>query len=67
MFHVDVAKVDRDIAYVAMVVHVCYKLLFLLFQLFFHTYVAGVFNRISHICFTHILQVSYVVYVLHGF
>jgi hypothetical protein len=27
VFHVDVAKVDRDVAYVAMVVHVCCKLL----------------------------------------
>jgi hypothetical protein len=25
VFHPDVAKIDRDIAYVAMVVHVCYK------------------------------------------
>jgi hypothetical protein len=35
VFHMDVAKVDRDVAYVAMVVHVCCKLLFLMFYLFF--------------------------------
>jgi hypothetical protein len=29
VFHTDVAKVDRDVAYVAMVIHVCCKLLFL--------------------------------------
>jgi hypothetical protein len=40
VFHVDVAKVDWD---VAMVVHVCCKILFLMFQLFFQTYVASVF------------------------
>jgi len=31
----DVAKVDRDVAYVAIVVHVCCKLLFPMFCLFF--------------------------------
>jgi hypothetical protein len=34
VFHVDVAKVDRDVAYVAMVIHVCYKHPFQMFQLF---------------------------------
>jgi hypothetical protein len=34
VFHVAVAKVDRDVAYVAMVVHVCCKLLFPMFHLF---------------------------------
>ena len=35
VFHMDVYKVDRDVAHVAMVVHVCCKLLFLMFHLFF--------------------------------
>jgi hypothetical protein len=39
----NVAKIDRDVAYVAMVVHLCCKLLFPLFHLFFQTYVASVF------------------------
>jgi hypothetical protein len=43
VFHKDVAKVDQDVAYVAMVVHICFKLLFLMFHLFFHNYVASVF------------------------
>jgi hypothetical protein len=57
VFCMDVAKVDRDVAYVAMVVHVCCKRLFPMFYLFidvcckcvylmlhmFHTYVASVF------------------------
>ena len=33
-FHADVAKVDQDVAYVAMVVHVCYKLMFPMLYLF---------------------------------
>jgi hypothetical protein len=43
VFYVDVTKLDRDVAYVAMVVHVFCKLLFLIFYLFFQTYVANVF------------------------
>jgi hypothetical protein len=35
VFYVYIAKVDWDVAYVAMIVHVCCKLLFLMFQLFF--------------------------------
>jgi hypothetical protein len=35
VFHMDVAKVDRDVAYVAIVVHVCCKLLFPIFHQFF--------------------------------
>jgi hypothetical protein len=27
VFYTNVAKVDRDVAYVTMIVHVCYKLL----------------------------------------
>jgi hypothetical protein len=43
VFHVDVAKVDRDVAYVAIIVHVRCKCLFPMFHLFFQTYVANVF------------------------
>jgi hypothetical protein len=54
VLHIDVAKVDQDIAYVAMVVYVCCKLLFPMFYLFFHTYVASVFYLdvayVSHVC-----------------
>jgi hypothetical protein len=35
VYHIDVAKVDRDIAYVAMAIHVCCKRLFQMFHLFF--------------------------------
>jgi hypothetical protein len=43
VFYVDVAKVDRHVAYVAMAIHVCCKRLFKMFHLFFLTYVANVF------------------------
>jgi hypothetical protein len=43
VFHMDVAKVDQDVAYVAMGGHVCCKRLFLMFHLFFQTHVASVF------------------------
>jgi hypothetical protein len=42
--HMDVAKVDQDIVYVAMVVHRCCKLLFSMFHLSFHAHVASVFT-----------------------
>jgi hypothetical protein len=50
MFYVDVAKVDRDVAYVTMAIHVCCKCLFQLFQLF-QTDVARVLSG-CYICFT---------------
>jgi hypothetical protein len=43
VFYMDVAKIDRDVTYVTMVVHVCCKLLFPVFYLFFQTYVATMF------------------------
>jgi hypothetical protein len=55
VFHVDVAKVDRDVAYVAMTIHVCCKRLFLMFQLF-QMDVARVLSG-CYICFILMLQV----------
>jgi hypothetical protein len=54
MFHKDVIKVDRD---VAMVVHICSKLLFLMFCLFFHMYVASVFIWMLHMFHTYVASV----------
>jgi hypothetical protein len=42
--HVEVAKVDQDVAYVAMAIHVYFKCMFLMFHLF-QTYVANVTSR----------------------
>ena len=59
MFHMDVAKVDRDIVYVAMVVHICCKRLFPMFYLFFQTYVARVFIWMLHMFYTYVASDLY--------
>ena len=56
MFRMDALKIDRDVAYVVMVVHICCKRLFQMFHLLFQTYVASVLIWMLHICFAHILQ-----------
>ena len=54
LFYTNVAKVDQNVAYVAMVVHICCKGLFPMFHLCFWTYVISVFYLdvayVSHIC-----------------
>jgi hypothetical protein len=65
MFHMDVEKVDRNIAYVVMAAYVCCKHLFSMFHLFFgRTLQVCLFGYC--ICFTHMLQVFYldVAYVM---
>ena len=49
VFHTDVTKVDWDVAHVAIVVHVCCKILFSMFHLFFPTYIASVFIWTLHV------------------
>ena len=68
MFRMDVAKIDRDVAYVAMVVHVCCKRLFPIFYLFFRRMLQVCLFGCC-ICFTHMLQMFYldVAYVYNGF
>jgi hypothetical protein len=53
----DVAKVDQDVAYVAMVVYIYCKLLSPMFHLFFQSYVARVFIWILHISHTYIASI----------
>jgi hypothetical protein len=65
VFHTHIAKVDRDIAHVVMVVHVCCKLLFLMFYLFFSDICCKcVYLNVAYV-FTHTIQVFYlnVVYI----
>jgi hypothetical protein len=59
VFYMDVAKVDRDVAYVVMVVHVYYKRLFLVFHLFFQTYVARVFICMLHMFHTYVANILF--------
>ena len=60
MFHTDVAKVDRDVAYVAMVVHIYCKLLF---SMFHQSYVANVFIRMLHIFHTYVSYICCVRFI----
>ena len=53
----DVEKVDRDVAYVAMAIHVCCKRLFQMFHLFFQMYVAYVFIWLLHMFHTYVANV----------
>ena len=42
VFHMDVAKIDRDVVHVAIVVQLCCKRPFQMFHLLFQTYVPSV-------------------------
>jgi hypothetical protein len=68
VFQTDVAKIDQDVAYVAMVVHLRCKLLFPMFHLFFLD-ICCKCVCLDVICVTHMLQVFYldVAYVLQWF
>jgi hypothetical protein len=57
VFHADVVKVDGDVAYAAMIVYVCCKYMFIMFHLFFQTYVASVFILMLHMFHTYIASV----------
>ena len=57
MFRMNVAKVDRDVAYVPMVVHVCCKHLFPDVSSPFQTHVASVFIWMLHMFHTYVASV----------
>jgi hypothetical protein len=59
VFYMDVAKVDRDVAHVATVIHVCCKRLFQIFHLFFQTYVASVFIWMLYMFHTYLASVFF--------
>jgi hypothetical protein len=65
VFHMDVAKIDWDVAYIAMAIYVCCKCLFQVFHMFFQTHVAIMFylgvTYVSHIC------CKYFIWMLHMF
>jgi hypothetical protein len=68
VFHLDVAKVDCDVAHVAIAIDVCFKCMFQTFHLFFHTFIASISYGCC-ICFICMLQLFYldVAYVCIGF
>jgi hypothetical protein len=65
VFHTDVAKVDQDISYVVMFVHLYCKLLF---SMFHRRMLQCGYLDVAYV-FTHMLQVFYldVAYVCNGF
>ena len=48
MLYIVVAKVDRDVAHGAMVIHLCFKYMFQMFHLF-QTYVESVFLDVAKV------------------
>jgi hypothetical protein len=62
--HMNVVKVDWDVAYVAMAIHVCCKRLFQMFHLFFQTYVTSVIWML-HMFHTYVASVF--IWILHMF
>jgi hypothetical protein len=54
---IDVAKIDRDVAHVAMVAHVCCKRPFQMFHLLFQMYIASVLIQMLHMCHTYVARV----------
>jgi hypothetical protein len=57
VFNLDVAKVDRDVAHVAMVIHVCCKCMFQILQLFSNACASVCFKCSSS--FKRMLQIFY--------
>jgi hypothetical protein len=67
VFHINVANVDRDVAYVVMVIHICCKRMSLMFHQFFQTYVASVFISMLHMFSQTCVFYLDIVYVCNGF
>jgi hypothetical protein len=59
MLQMNVAKVDQNVAYVAVVVHICCRGMFPMFYLCFGMYCCKCVLSGCYIRFTHMLQVFY--------
>jgi hypothetical protein len=68
VFHADVAKVNRDVAYVAVIIHICCKV-YVPNVSFVFQHMLQVCLSVCCICFTHMMQVFYldVSYVCNRF
>jgi hypothetical protein len=51
LFHADVEKIDLDVAYLAIAIHVCCKCLFIMFHLL-QTYVTSIFLNVAYVAVT---------------
>ena len=49
MFHMDVAKVDYDVAYVAMAIHACCKSMFSMFHLFLRRMLQAFYLDVAYV------------------
>ena len=70
VFHMDAVKVDQDVAYVAMAIHICCKRLFQMFHLFFQTYVISVFIwmlYMFHIYVAYVFVMAFQVFLVFFF
>jgi hypothetical protein len=54
VFYMNVTKVDHDVAYITMAIHVCCKRLIQMFHLFFQMYVAIGFIWMLHMFHTYV-------------
>jgi hypothetical protein len=59
VFHMDVVKVDRDVAYIAMVVHVCCKSLSLMFHLFFRRMLQACLFDVTCVFHTYVVSILF--------
>jgi hypothetical protein len=57
VFHTDVAKIDRDVAHVAIFVHIYCKRPFQMFHLLFQMYLASVLIWMLHMFHTYVASV----------
>jgi hypothetical protein len=69
VFHTDFAKVNRDVTYVAIVIHICCKFMFPMFYLFFpDVYCKCVYLDVAYVsdicykCFIWMLRIFYNVF-----
>jgi hypothetical protein len=67
VFYLDVVKIDRDVAHIAMAIHICFKCIFQMFDLYFSDvhckcfhldigYVSHVFCKVFYLDVAYVLQ-----------
>jgi hypothetical protein len=72
VFLMDIAKVDWDVAHVAMAIYVCRKSLFKMFYLF-QTYVASILSgccihkHVASVCFKYFIRMSHMFHLYVGY
>jgi hypothetical protein len=73
LFQMDVAKVDRDVAYIAIIIHVCFKCMFQMFHWsrrtlqVFYLDVAKVDLNVAYTCMLQVYVLSIFMCFIHMF